>query len=192
MSPFRTLIGCGLATLLCIGANTPSFAQEASVDPVFAFNRICYTKVPNVEAIKRLAAELAWIPITKESDLAAFAPGSDPKAVSGWDAKIGKQLYRVGIVQDGLNDRQRELFPDFAKGRATTCTMVVDEEQDGAQMLANMQVLAGREPLSRDVAEGALRTTTWAGGNESLKVFLIGKTTEDGKGGLLAVTVLER
>ena len=59
-------------------------------------------------------------------------------------------------------------------------------------VLTNMQTLASREPISADVPEGALNTTTWAGGNEALKVFLFAKVNHTAGGGLLHVTILEK
>ncbi len=165
-------------------------AQE-NTDPVFVFNRICYTQVPNVQAIQNMALDLAWRRMGGD-DLRQFTTIEKPDTLDGWDAQIGERIYRVGVVQSGLTDSMKETFPALADGKATSCTMVLDEEHDAALFSRNMQTLAGKEPASKDVEEGNLRTTTWAGGNDELKVFLVSKAEASGKGGLLNVTVISK
>ncbi len=167
-----------------------SVASE-NTDPVFVFNRICYAQVPNVQAIRDMALDLAWRRMGGD-DLQQFTTIGNPDILDGWDAQVGERIYRVGVVQSGLTDSMKETFPALAKGKATSCTMVLDEEHDAALFSKNMQALAGKEPVSKDVEEGNLRTTTWAGGNDELKVFLISKAEVSGKGGLLNVTVISK
>jgi hypothetical protein len=83
-------------------------------------------------------------------------------------------------------------FPEFKGGTVTSCSLVLDDQQDGDEVLQNMQTLAGKEPVASDIVEDLLRTTTWAGGNEDLKVFLFAKIAATGKGGLLNVTMLQK
>ena len=182
-----TLMACVLAA----ASLSTSAAQEAATDPVFVFNKTCYAQVPNVHAIQNMARELAWRESGGE-DLKKFTTVADPEVLMGWDAQVGEQIYRVGVVQSTPPKSLAEAFPGFANGKATSCTIVVDDKQDGAQMVANMGKLAGKDPVSKDVAEGPLLTTTWAGGNDDLKVFLFAKTPENRKGGLMAVTVLQK
>ena len=181
-----------LNSVFFAGSIWSSLAQEPSEsDPVFVFNRICYAQVPNVEAIRRMALQLAWNPMDGD-DLKRFTTVENPPVMEGWDAQVGERLYRVGLMQSGLNARLKQTFPDFTEGTATSCTLVLDEEHKAETFLANMCTLAGKEPIGRDVAEGDLRTTTWAGGNADLKVFLFAKTSPEGQGGLLNVTILQK
>ncbi|MDD9909509.1 MAG: hypothetical protein OXR62_07430 [Ahrensia sp.] len=179
-----------IASLTIASFTLPAQASQ-DTDPVFVFNRICYAQVPNVDAIRSMALKLAWKQMGGE-DLQRFASVDNPKSLDGWDAQVGERIYRVGLVQSGLTDQMKETFPGFANGKATSCTLVLDEEHDAAVFSANMQTLAGKEPISKDVPEDGLRTTTWAGGNDSLKVFLISKAEASGRGGVLSVTVLEK
>lgn len=172
-----------------------SSAQEATVDTekistVFAFNRTCYARVPDVQAISSMAAELAWIELD-DDDLKAFETGGKLEVLDGWDALIGERVYRVAVSQGPLNDRQIDLFPGFADGKATSCTFITDGLDRPGVVAADMQALAGKEPVSKDVADGGLRTTTWAGGNDDIKVFLVSRSGDD-NGGLLNVTVLTK
>ena len=169
--------------------HTPAAAQ--ATDPIFVFNRICYAKVPNVRKIEDMAARLAWR-LMPDEDLAQFKLVDDPSYLRGWDAQVGERLYRVGVVQSKLSAKMIETFPDFAEGTATSCSMILDDQMPAEKFMPNMQKLAGREPVSRDVPEGGLLTTTWAGGNADLKVFLFAKSPPTGKGGLLNVTVLQK
>ncbi|NKB53325.1 MAG: hypothetical protein GKR97_14060 [Rhizobiaceae bacterium] len=170
---------------------TLTIANEENPDPVYVFNRICYAQVHDLDAIQTMALKLAWKSITEE-ELSEFKSYENPKVLRGWDVQVGERLFRVGITQAGLTDKMKETFSDFADGTATSCSMVLDDQQDAADFLPNMQTLAGKEPVSSDVPEGLLRTTTWAGGNADLKVFLFAKAPPTGKGGLLNVTILQK
>ncbi|MEP0940516.1 MAG: hypothetical protein ABJH63_15180 [Rhizobiaceae bacterium] len=177
---------------LVSGLNTgPALASDENPDPVFVFNRICYAQVPDVEAIQNMALKLAWKSVTDE-ELREFESYENPKVLKGWDVQVGERLFRVGITQAGLSDKMKESFPNLSNGTATSCSMVLDDQQDATEFMANMQSLAGKEPISQDVPEGLLRTTTWAGGNEDLKVFLFVKAPPTNKGGLLNVTIIQK
>lgn len=182
-------------TLALMLAISPVLVLQAhasdEADPVFVFNRICYAQVPDVEAIRGMARKLAWRPMGGE-DLQRFTSIETPDVLEGWDAQVGERIYRIGLVQSAPAPSMTEAFPEFASGTATSCTMVMDEEHDASTFTANMQTLAGKKPASKDVPEGDLRTTTWAGGNDQLKVFLFSKASATGKGGLLNVTVLAK
>ena len=166
---------------------------EGDQDPVFAFNRICYGQVPSVAAIRDMALRLAWRAMSDE-DIAKFAPvGTTPQVLDGWDAQVGERIYRVAISQGAPAPGMAKTFPDFANGTATTCTMVLDENHKPEVFLPNMQRLANKEPASADIeGEGGVKTTTWAGGNDDVKVFLVARANPDDEGGVLAVTVLQK
>ena len=185
----------GLITGLVAGysvlAITPVQAAGEETDPVFVFNRICYAQVPNLNQIRDMARRLAWREIGGD-DIKRFTTIEKPDVLEGWDAQVGERLFRVAIVQSPLNEKMKKTFPKLGDGTATTCMLVLDEQHDTATFSANMKVLAGKEPVSKDVPEGDLRTTTWAGGNDNLKVFLVSKANSDGRGGLLSVTVLNK
>ncbi len=184
-----------VAFSLAISLILPAHAQEAksneNPDPVFVFNRICYAQVPDVQAIRQMALKLVWKSMPEE-DLKQFKSADDPKVLDGWDAQVGERLFRVGLQQAPLSDQQKKTFPALANGTATSCSIVLDDQQDAAVFMPNMQTLIGKEPVSKDVPEGLLRTTTWAGGNDDLKVFVFAKAPPTGKGGLLNVTVIQK
>lgn len=184
----RLVAGAAMAIGL---AAAPAHAAGEDTDPVFVFNRICYAQVPKLDAIRDMARKLAWRAIT-DADLKRFTTIENPDTLEGWDAQVGERLFRVAIVQSGLTAKMKQTFPKLGAGKATSCMLVLDEQHDAAAFGANMQVLAGKAPVSRDVAEGDLLTTTWAGGNADLKVFLFSKAKKDGRGGLLNVTILTK
>ena len=171
-----------------------SQAQQAApeqIDTVYTFNQICYTKVPNLDAIRDMALKLAWKPLDND-DLAAFGDKQSMISLEGWDVQVGEKFYRLGISRSGLTDSAKKTFPEFAEGITTSCSMVLDGSDLNADIAVNMQTLANKEPASSGVDEGDLSTTTWAGGNDDLKVFLFNKSTKLGEGGILAVTVLTK
>ena len=173
-------------------ANIALASEQASeTDPVHVFNEVCYSKVPAVGAIRDMAQRLAWNPITGD-DLNRFTALKNPDLLEGWDMQVGERLYRLGIVQSKPADSMARTFPEFANGVATTCTLVLDGQDDAGAITERMGALAGKEPASRDVPEGDLKTTTWAGGNAEYKVFLFSKVNGSGKGGLLNVTILAK
>ena len=190
---FATAATAVLAVMASNLFTLPTYAAEGdeNPDPVYVFNRICYAQVPNLDAIQNMALKLAWKSITDE-ELKEFRSYENPKVLKGWDVQVGERLFRVGITQAGLTDKMKSSFPDLAGGTATSCSMVLDAQQDATEFMPNMRLLAGKEPISSDVPEGLLRTTTWAGGNDELKVFLFAKAPPTGKGGLLNVTILQK
>ncbi len=172
-------------------AQTKSPRAAAVNDPVLVFNEVCYGKVPDVQAIRQMATKLAWNAIG-DAEVKKFTQISSPDVLEGWDAQIGERIFRVAIVQSAPPSGMVKSFPAFEKGKATTCSMVVDEGYEASLISKNMQLLARKDPLSKDVDEGLLKATTWAGGSDDLKVFLVSKVAKHGKGGLLSVTVLQK
>lgn len=193
----RALIGLATGALLAVSApaiaqtKTQSEAAEAEqISTVFAFNSICYARVPDVEAIGEIATKFAWHNLDK-ADLEAFETGGKLDVLEGWDAKIGERVYRVAISQGPVAESQLKTFPDFKDGKTTSCTFILDGLDSPGAIAGDMQALAGKEPVSKDVPEGDLKTTLWAGGNDDVKVFLISKSGDE-NGGLLNVTVLTK
>ena len=184
------ILTCLLASHFGI-ASKPVHAEDKDTDPVFVFNRICYAQVPNLDRIRDMAQRLAWRAI-KGDDLRRFTTIGKPDVLEGWDAQVGERVFRVAIVQSALSPTMKQAFPGLGEGKATSCMIVLDEQYDAATFGANMQTLAGKEPASKSVPEGELLTTTWAGGSEELKVFLVSKANTKGGGGLLSVTVLTK
>lgn len=169
---------------------TSSTADAEEISSVLAFNRICYSRVPDVQSIGDMATRFAWRKLDKD-DLEAFDTGEKLDVLNGWDALIGERVYRVGISQGPITDSQLEIFPDFEGGLTTSCTFVLDGFDKPGVVATDMQTLAGKEPVSKDVPEGDLKTTTWAGGIEDVKVFLVSKSGGE-NGGLLNVTLLTK
>ena len=180
-----------LAIAISLWSSSAPAQDGDDFDPVFVFNQVCYTKIPNVEAIENLAAQLAWSGLPDDA-IQEIRSVDDPAIERGWDAKIGERLFRVGVNQGVAPVAMTEPFDGFDGGRATTCSLVLDDMFPADILLQNMQVLAGKEPLSSDVPEGGLETTTWAGGTADLKVFLFAKVNRAVGGGLLHVTLLEK
>jgi hypothetical protein len=164
---------------------------EDQIDTVYTFNEICYTKVPNIDAIRDMALKLDWKPLDNEA-LSAFGNKDELSVLGGWDVQVGEKFYRVGISQGPIADEAKETFPGFDNGVTTSCSMVLDGSDPKAQIATNMQTLAQKQPVSTGVDEGDLTTTTWAGGKDDLKVFLFNKATKIGDGGVLAVTVITK
>lgn len=184
-----------IASALVLGASL-TFPQVLTAagedtDPVFVFNRICYSQVPNLESIRNMARKLAWRAI-KGEDLKQFTTIEKPNVLEGWDAQVGQRLFRVAVVQSPMTKEMKATFPGLGNGNATSCMIILDEENDPKVFTKNMRALAGKEPASKDVPEGDLLTTTWAGGNANVKVFLFSKANNEGRGGLLNVTMLTK
>lgn len=176
------------ATVSSLRAQGP---VDDEADPVFVFNKVCYSQVPSVGAIRDMATRLAWQALEK-SDLKPFSPDPNPEVLAGWDIQVGKKFFRLGVVRTAVSDKFKQTFPDFADGTATSCTLVLDGGSDAAKVSEGMLKLAGKEPTSKDAPDGEFRTTTWAGGNENYKVFLISKAAAAGETGLLNVTILAK
>jgi len=161
--------------------------QPIATDPVFLFNEICYTQVPDVKSIQDMAKRFAWVPMGDE-DLQQITSFKTPSLLDGWDIRLGERIYRLGIVQSEANDSFIRTFPDMAGGTITGCTMVLDGQDDAQTIFDRLNVLLGKEPASRDVPEGELLTTTWAGGNDKVKVIVFLKTDADNRANLMNLT----
>ena len=138
-----------------------------------------------------MALKLAWKPLDND-DLQAFGNKDALTSLEGWDVQVGEKFYRLGISQGALPKSAQETFPAFKDGVTTSCSMVLDGSDLNSEIAVNMQTLANKKPVSEGVDEGDLQTTTWAGGNDDLKVFLFNKSTKVGDGGVLAVTVITK
>jgi len=195
MKVLRKICLGGMATtLLAMSAFAQAAKTDAPVsqsDPVLVFNRLCYAQVPVVRKIQDLAVRLAWQPMGGE-DLKQFTTLENPDLLEGWDVNLAKRLYRLGIVQSDLNSDFKETFADFADGKATSCTLVLDGSDQADIVLSRMNTLIGKEPASKNKPDGVLLTSTWAGGNEDFKVFVFAKSTQEGKATLLNVTILSK
>lgn len=184
------LIGLVAVSGLTVSAHAEQ-AAPGQIDTVYTFNEICYTKVPSIQAIRDMALELAWKPLDDEA-LSAFGDKEKLTVLDGWDVQVGEKFYRLGVTQGPVAKEALETFPGFENGVTTSCSMVLDGSDPKAHIATNMQTLAGKQPVSTGVDEGDLSTTTWAGGNDDIKVFLFNKETKMGDGGVLAVTVLTK
>ncbi len=162
-------------------------AQEFTA--VQTFVRVCYSQVPRLQGIRNMATQLGWVPLAGDA-LAHFAEDTDADITEGWDVELDEQSYKLNLVQGPLTKAQKEEFPNLSDARVTTCTLtLVDADSDKA-IADEMQELAGKPPETKDVEEGAHKVTTWAGGNDAVKVFLKNKALKAEKGGALSVTLI--
>jgi len=185
------IAGLVLAAVLSGTAHAQQADESEPIDTVSVFNQICYSKVPSLQAIRDMALELAWKPLDND-DLAAFGNRENLVSLEGWDVQVGEKFYRIGISTAPVARDAQMLFPGFENGVTTSCSMVLDGSDASELIAANMQSLAGKEPASSGVEENNLLTTTWAGGNDDIKVFLFNKAPKVGDGGVLAVTVITK
>ncbi len=162
-------------------------AQEFSA--VQTFVRVCYSQVPRLQGIRNMATQLGWVPLAGVA-LAPFAEGTDADIIEGWDVELDEQSYKLSLIQGPLTKSQKDEFPDLTDARVTTCTLTLLHVEDGKAIADEMQELAGKPPETKDVEEGAHKVTTWAGGNDAVKVFLKNKALKAEEGGALSVTLI--
>ena len=191
------LPGIAAVALLVVGGSAAAASDDAAVGPedaigaVFAFNRICYAQVPALQGIRNMATQLGWKPLSA-AQLEPFGDRDALSSLEGWDVQLGVEFYRLGLAQGPVSAATAAQFPEFAAGVSTSCSLVLGDEQDPALVAADMQQLAGKPPVSTDVDEGSVLTTTWAGGNDDFKVFLFNKASKSGEGSVLNVTLISR
>lgn len=171
--------------------NVPNSVSAKDVNAVFVFNRVCYGQVPNIDGILSMSDELGWSPLSSE-ELAMLTPASKSDKVVGWDTPIGERAFRVTVVQGAIAPALIETFPDFKAGQSTSCTLVLDGRDSGEVLLEQLENLAGKKPAKKEVFKDGLYTTTWAGGNADIKVFLIAKTDKNKLGTLINVVMLTK
>lgn len=171
--------------------NVPNSTKADDVNAVFVFNRVCYGQMPNIKSVMTMADELGWSPLYPE-ELAMLSTASDTDKTFGWDTPIGERAFRVTLVQGSIAPALIETFPDFKNGVSTSCSLVLDGRDKGDVLLEQLGKLAGKEAASKDVFKDGLYTTTWAGGNEKVKVFLIGKLDKKKFGTLINVVMLNK
>lgn len=171
--------------------NVPNSISAKDVNAVFVFNRVCYGQVPNIDGIISMSDELGWSPLSAD-ELALLTPASKSDKMVGWDTPIGERAFRVTVVQGAIAPALIDTFPDFKQGKSTSCTLVLDGRDSGEILIQQLGKLAGKEAASKDVFKDGLYTTTWAGGNADVKVFLIAKTDEKKFGTLINVVMLTK
>lgn len=172
-------------------AQQQSEVPESTTDPVFLFNRVCYAQVPVVKNIEDMSLQFAWEQMGEE-ELKQFTSLDNPDYLRGWDVRLSQRIYRLGVVQSRPSETFNRNFPEFADGLATACTIVLDGEDPADIILGRMNSLVGKQPVSSDVPDGDLLTTTWAGGNEDFKVFVFFKSDQQNRANLLNVTILSK
>ena len=171
--------------------NVPNSTEANDVNAVFVFNRVCYGQVPNIDGVITMSEELGWSPLSAD-ELAQLSPAAESDKVFGWDSPIGERAFRVTLVQGAIASHLIKTFPDFKQGKSTSCTLVLDGRDSGEELLQQLGKLAGKEPANKEVFKDGLYTTTWAGGNADVKVFLIAKTDEKKLGTLINVVMLTK
>jgi len=175
-----------------ISSNVYAQAEPGSeTDPVYLFNEVCYTQVPDVAKIQDMAKRFAWGPMGGE-DLQRFTTIKTPTLLEGWDIRLSERIYRLGIVQSEPSDTFQKNFPDMADAVATSCTMVLDGRDDADLILERLNTMIGKEPATKDVADAQLLTTTWSGGNDTVKVFVFYKTDALKRANLMNVTIVTK
>ncbi len=177
-------------------ANTATAQQSAATagdetDPVYLFNEICYTQVPNVDQIQDMATRFAWGPMGG-TDLEQFTALESPDLLKGWDIQIDKRIFRLGLVQSAPAAEFVATFPTFENGQTTSCSLVMDGQDAADVILQRLNTLTRKTPASSDVPDGDLLATTWAGGNDDVKVFVFLKTDKTGSANLINVTLITR
>ena len=171
--------------------NVPESTKPDDVNAVFVFNRVCYGQVPNIDGILTMADELGWSPLYP-GEIKMLATASESDKAVGWDTPIGERAFRVTAVQGAIAPALIETFPDFKNGQSTSCSLILDGRDKGDLLLEQLGKLAGKEPSKKDMFKDGLYTTTWAGGNTDVKVFLIAKTDEKKFGTLINVVMLTK
>ncbi|MEO0328292.1 MAG: hypothetical protein AAF217_06800 [Pseudomonadota bacterium] len=174
-----------------IGSSIAQDQSDEAVDPVSMFNELCYTKVPSIKAINDMATRFAWEPMGGE-DLKQFTTIQNPEVLLGWDVRFSERLFRLGVVQSKLGAEIESRFPGFSGGDATSCMIVLDGQDSGQSVLDGMNQLAGKEPYEKNVLKDGLFGTSWAGGNEVFKVFLVVKTDQQKQANLISVSILAK
>lgn len=192
MNPLKKTIFAGLAF---VATAFPAFAQSDAptedTDPVLVFNRVCYAQVPVLDNIRDMSARFAWEAMGGE-DLKQFTTLENPDVLEGWDVRIAKRLYRLGIIQTDVTGNFKKNFPEFANGSTTACTLILDGRDNAEVILERMTSLVQKEPVTANVPDGELLTSTWAGGNEDFKVFVFYKSDQKNKANLINVTILSK
>ena len=171
--------------------NVPNSTKADDVNAVFVFNRVCYGQMPQIKGVISMADELGWSPLDA-TELAQLSPTTTADKTYGWDTPIGERAFRVTLVQGPIAPALKDTFPEFKNGTSTSCSLILDGRDKGSKLLEQLGKLAGKEPAKKEVFKDGLYTTTWAGGNAEIKVFLIGKTDENKQGTLINVVMLNR
>ncbi len=184
---FLLLVGSAFFT--SVSAQTAEPGSES--DPVYLFNQICYTQVPDVAKIQDMAKRFAWNPMVGE-DLERFTTLKTPSLLEGWDFLLSERIYRLVVVQSEPSDSFLATFPDMADGTATSCTLVLDGGDDADVIYERLTTMVGKEPTSKDAPDSQLLTTTWAGGIDTIKVFVFYKTDALKRANLINVTIVTK
>ena len=105
---------CHVLWPILAGTGSPATAQQAGtaadeIDTVYTFNEICYSKVPNIQAIMDMALELGWKPLDNARSCSLWETAETASFLGGWDVQVGEKFYRLGLSQGPVRKHRADI-----------------------------------------------------------------------------------
>lgn len=184
------LLGC--VALLASGLAGPAMADRSAAHVVGLFDRLCYSTMPDIDAVETFAADGRWQAVTG-NDLDAFRPAAEPDILKAWTFDDEGASFSLAVTRSPMDEQGKSDFPNFADATNAACSLVLTStEAAPAAIGAEMESLVERKP---DVTyeDGPFDVNAWSGGNERLQVLLYHYAPKSGvSGGLLSITVFQK
>lgn len=182
----------GSVALLAPMLAAPAMADRSATHVVGLFDRLCYSTMPDIDAVETLAADGEWQPVTG-TDLEAFRPEAEPDVLKAWTFRDEDAGFSLAVTRSPMDEQGKADFPDFADATNFACSLVLSSvEATPAAIGAEMAKLVERKP-DATYEEGPFEVNAWSGGNEQLQVLLYHYAPTSGApGGLLSITVFQK
>lgn len=182
----------GLVALSAPGLAGAAIAEQAASHATGLFDRLCYSTMPDIDAVETFAADGQWQAVTG-GDLDAFRPAAEPEVLKAWTFSDEGASFSLAVTKSPMDEQGKADFPAFADATNFACSLVLTatEASPGA-VGAEMEKLVERA-ADATYEDGPFDVSAWSGGNEQLQVLLYHYAPKSGSlGGLLSITVFQR
>ena len=186
-----------LAFVLLCNVGGRGLAEDAALNAEKAnrvaklFDEICYSNLPNLDPIARLAKTRGWKPITGNA-LKAHAPEVPPDLLKAWSFLDQGVKFRVSVSSGPVDQTFAKAFPAFAKSNAFACSLILPGLVPQSVMGTALTKLVGR-PADESYDQTPFNVNFWSGITDELAALMYHYKPDSGRpGGLISFVVLKK
>lgn len=186
-----------VAVIVTAGSVSQGGAEEASSPTEKAkhysqlFDKICYSTLPDMTPIMRLAKKDGWTPITGKA-LEAYAPEVPPDQLKAWSFTDSGAELKISISSGPVDDTLKSVLPAFANARASACSLILPGQVPQKALEPALNALVGRG-ADETYPQDPFNVHLWSGVTEELAALLYYYRPKSGRpGGLISFVVLKK
>lgn len=164
-------IAAAIAVLVWVLATAPAATQQLPEDPgpertVAVFELLCLDRMAELEQVTEAAATLGLLALEGD-ELEAYRPDAPVEDLRAW-AFQDTGAYFVLVATRGEPDEQlREAMPAFADAQESSCSLILAEVAEPAELTVALSRRMGRNP-DRQVEQQPLKVHAWVAGTSTM------------------------